>query len=179
MNRKIKSLILAGAMLLSQLSAIPVQASGVGESVGANGNFTDNTASSEVYVVASSAITGNLTLTVPTTVTLAVDSDGTIIAPTNYKITNNGVIPAHVSAITTNLKNGFAFGASGDKTLNLTLNTNPLTTGNVSIVTANAWNIPVSGELALDFAGSVGNIANFVSSTDVFTISYTITAGAL
>lgn len=181
MFNRTKKLIVAvlAVLLLVFTQTTPVFAAD-GESVGANGNFSSNTADTEVNLVTATSASGNLTLTVPTSVTLAVTANGTIVAPTTYKIINGGVIGAHVSGITVALEAGYTFNATpGVNTLNLTLaNSNQtltLASGSQALTSGN-WNLSGGAEMPLTFAGSVGNIS-LNGTQKVFEVSYTVEAG--
>ncbi len=177
-TKRVATALLTAALMIMQVS--PVYAAD-GETTGATGNFSENAGETEVNLVASTTAQGNLSVTVPLSVTLAVQADGTIVAPTNYKLANTGVIAAHVSAVSVALASPYTFNATpGENTLNLTLansdETLTLQSG-AQTLTANKWNLAGNAEMPLTFAGSVGNVNAGTSAQKIFTVSYTIQAG--
>lgn len=147
--------------------------------------FSSNSQTTTVKIQAGQDAQGNLSATVPINVTLAVKANKDIVAPapTSYKISNTGSIAFHVSGISTTLTEPYTFNAiPGANTLNLTLtggsDTITLASGTSAIGAAAQWNVAAGSDLGLTFAGSVGNIAaDITTATQVFTVTYTITAG--
>ena len=140
--------------------------------------FENNSGETDVYLISGSEAVENLAATVPMKVVLAVTIEDEIIAPTNYEIANTGAIKFHISAIAVELIAPYTFNATaGENTLNLTLNGVTLAAPATTIDPAD-WNVTSGTVLNLAFAGSVGAItADITSETQVFTITYTLTAG--
>ena len=97
--KKIAAAAVAMVMAVSMM-AVPVFADAGKVSIDENPTAFDNTnqAKTEVKLVYSDA-NGNLSVTVPLHVTFAVDSQGKLTYPDNYKIVNNSVVPVHVTDI--------------------------------------------------------------------------------
>jgi len=130
-----------------------------------------------VSVQADSGITPDqLSVTVPTTLTLALKQDGTFIAPNTYKISNTGAIPVKVTNIASTPASSFSFTAAANK-LALTLNGKALSATAIT-PSAGEWNVAGGADLELTLAGSVTGVTVDISTAQkALDIEYTIAAG--
>lgn len=179
------------SMILALVLVFSLSATAFAADEGTAGNdtsFSSNGQTTTVNIQAGADAKTNLSATVPINVTLAVKADKSIVAPeaTSYKISNTGSIAFHVSGISTTLSDPYTFNpVAGENTLNLTLKPGSgsaiTLAANTNTIAASAkedWNIAAGSNLGLTFAGNVGNItADITSATQVFTVTYTITAG--
>lgn len=138
----------------------------------------DGKASTEVSVKMDDSVDpGDLSVTVPLNITLAVGADGTVTAPTNYAISNTGAIPVKVTNIKTTPAAPFSF-ADGANKLALTLNTEALSATAITPGTS-AWNVAGGADLNLTLAGAVSGVnVDITTAQKAFDIEYTIAAGS-
>lgn len=182
--KKLTALLLVLVLTLSfSMTAFAADDAGTADT---DTGFSGNSADTTVKIIAGEDAQGNLSATVPINVTLAVKADKSIVAPaaTVYKIANTGSIAFRVSGISTALTSPYTFNTTpGANTLNLTLtggsDTIALVANSCTIGTAAQWNVAAGSDLGLTFAGSVGNIAaDITTAAQVFTVTYTLTAGS-
>lgn len=178
--------------LVLALGASPAFAAG--ESVGTPpGDFANNEQGTQVSLIADTSASGNISATVPLTVTLAVMPNGTITAPTNYAIENTSVFDIKVAQLNAIPETGYKFtkaAFSGAKEMNLTLQPASGTAVNLADFTAKTpvpaataadWNLSAKGgassALNLTFAGSVNQVGDITTAKQAFRVVYTIATG--
>ncbi|MDD4509386.1 MAG: hypothetical protein PHY23_00475 [Oscillospiraceae bacterium] len=177
--KKLTSLLLV--LVLAFSFSMTAFAADEGESATGTANFANNETSTDVKIIVSTEASANLSATVPLTVTLAVKNDRSVVAPTNYAISNTGAVAVKVTNVKVAGAAGYTFVSplAAEKQMDLALNAINLedhdeATG--ATVTGTTWNVAAGGSLNLTFAGSVW--ADDISSAkQVFTITYTIAAG--
>ena len=178
--KKFMSIVLA-LMLLMALSA-PTMASAVGQEAGA-ATAINGTGTTVVSVVFASD--GQVSATVPLTVTLAVGGDGAVTGPSGYTITNTSALPIKVSNVTITPKAGFTTDSAGTGTRIGAITLTDGASGSATALsswtaakTATAWNMAVGGSITMAFAGAVSNIQqDLTSATAAFDVVFTIVAG--
>lgn len=142
----------------------------------------------------------NLTITVPTEIDFAVNSDGTLTAPspTTTTITNGSAFKVHVASATYSSETGFsqkaasAYGASTDRNsimTTLTASGGASASGVLDLgtpaITASQWNMngvdatTGTNVIQIQGAGAVKNMDKDISAkTTIGTVSWTFAAGA-
>lgn len=97
MKMVIPALALAASMSMTAFAAGEAQQGQAVDTASSNA-FEAGTASTQVKVVYTKDVS-QLSATVPLSITFAVLSTGEFITPEGYGITNNSVVPIHVSEI--------------------------------------------------------------------------------
>ena len=207
--RRCIAVLLSGAMIISM--SCPAYADVNKSSVGPDASYTvkngeaisdDNITKphTEVMLIAND----NITVTVPLLVVLAVKADHSVLAPTEYKISNNGMIAVNIAKAVATPKDNFNFSTSrptGDSprnamTLALTQrssSTIPVASGTEyisdlsqaeTLSASHKINLYQEGNtdkrtVWLDFSGYVDNIdKDLTTQQNAFTMTYTIKAGS-
>lgn len=113
MKMVIPALALAASMSMTAFAAGEAQQGQAVDTASSNA-FEAGTASTQVKVVYTKDVS-QLSATVPLSITFAVLSTGEFITPEGYGITNNSVVPIHVSEIkVSDIAEGYEFVANED-----------------------------------------------------------------
>lgn len=200
----ILALLLTFSFGLTVMAGTPEPPATQGEEVGTSSNVTNGSGSTAVKVIYSSN-SGQISATVPISITFAVKNDKTFVYPTTdtYKIVNNSVVPVYVSNI------AVVFGSADYKLVNaapaanedyneiqlsMTAGTDTINlVGDVASLDSNStpinqtigdgtkWNIAAGGNLPINFSnGKVYEVdsAWVGSAATLFSIVYTISTGS-
>ena len=114
MKLVLPALALAASMSMTAFAAGEAQQGQAVDTVSSN-EFASGTASTQVKVVYTKDVS-QLSATVPLSITFAVRSNGEFITPDGYGITNNSVVPIHVSEIkVSDIAEGYEFVTEEDE----------------------------------------------------------------
>ena len=188
----IPALVMAASMSMTAFAAGEAQQGQAIDTASSN-EFESGTASTQVKVVYTKDVS-QLSATVPLSITFAVRSNGEFITPDGYGITNNSVVPIHVSEIkVSDIAEGYEFVTNVDdvtgKKMRLQMNTengsSPITLKGYSGGEAfdkSDWVIESGSNNKLGITFSGGKVGTFEAdwangATDLFKITYTIKAG--
>lgn len=192
MKMVIPALTLAASMSMTAFAAGEAQQGQAVDTTSSNA-FEAGTASTQVKVVYTKDVS-QLSATVPLSITFAVLSTGEFIAPEGYGITNNSVVPIHVSEIkVSDIAEGYEFVTDEDEVSGkkIRLQMQPENGSNLVRIKGypdgeafkeSDWVIESGSNNRLGITFSGGKVGTFEAdwangAVNLFKITYTIKAG--
>lgn len=194
MKMVLPALVLAAGMSMTAYAAGEAQQGQAVDTASSN-EFESGTASTQVKVVYTKDVS-QLSATVPLSITFAVRSTGEFITPEGYGITNNSVVPIHVSEImVSDIAEGYEFVLNEDDVTGKKLRLQMKAENSNSSITLQGgtgerpqsfnksdWVIESGSNNKLGITFSGGKVGTFEAdwangATDLFKITYTIKAG--
>lgn len=194
MKMVIPALVMAASMSMTAFAAGEAQQGQAVDTASSN-EFESGTASTQVKVVYTKDVS-QLSATVPLSITFAVRSNGEFITPDGYGITNNSVVPIHVSEIkVSDIAEGYEFVTDEDEVVGKKIRLQMQTENSSSSIQLQGktgarpqvfdeadWVIESGSNNKLGITFSGGKVGTFEAdwangATDLFKITYTIKAG--
>ena len=192
MKMVIPALALAASMSMTAFAAGEAQQGQAVDTASSN-LFEAGTASTQVKVVYTKDVS-QLSATVPLSITFAVLSTGEFITPEGYGITNNSVVPIHVSEIkVSDIAEGYEFVTNEDEVSGkkIRLQMNAESSGDSITLQGYSggeafdeknWVIETGSNNRLGITFSGGKVGTFEAdwsngAVNLFKITYTIKAG--
>lgn len=194
----LKSRFAGGAVAVALASTMAFAGMGAAfaDTVGATNETafdSSNQAKTEVGVIADPS--AQLDVTVPANVVVAVQADGTLLAPesTAFKIDNGSVFGVHVSQVGVEAAEGFTLletsavaSASTANNVGMTMTPDGGSAAELAgfataaAPTAGDWDVAQGGELGITLAGSMSKIDKSLSdtATKMLTVTWTVAPGA-